>query len=709
MDFMKKPTLFLIAFLIILTACSQSEPEPTSTPEPEPTAVPTNTAVPEPTEEPTPEPEPSEAPTAVPDPIEEPDPEPTIEPTPEAYQWPDPAAPYEALSRAEVTDAESNTYANLNNNLPPDRDDVLLAVAYRGITPPTDEVPLVETPLTVGTRQQIFVSNTDTNETSSPTFVLEYVSEHAYFWFDTTVGLSEPEEQELIEMGEAFDIIYEEDTFYFGQESNPGIDGDPRVHIVNASPLTICDVTEANSHTCGLLGYVATSNVLPQEVYPTSNEREMFVMNGAIFGGSTYLDVLAHEFRHMIEERYDVNDTDWAVEGSAMLAEDLLGFPQDPIARGNVFLSNPDQQLNRWTEGNPIPYYGQGYVINRYLFNRLGQELYKAFATSPLPGFVAIDAIAEENELGFTGLELWQDWLTALAIHTNPNAPELYMLKEGLDTASSQTVNRFPFNETLEVNQFASDYYQLFGEETVTVNFTGSNHAALLAVQPPSGQSMYLANRANYSHVRMTRAFDLTAVSSATFEYAVYHEIEKGFDFAYLSISTDGGISWEGLTAENMQGDLMSDDPSDVAYTDFFYTGRSREWIQESVDLTPYVGGEVHIRFEYVTDPILTFGGLAVDNIAIPELDYFDDAEVDSGWELEGFARATGYVPQQWYVQLITFENDTPIVQKIDLAADNTASFEVSLDSSGGGRPILIVAASAPMSLESATYQLDIE
>ena len=704
MDFMKKAVFLSIILLFYLSACTQEEPEPTSTPIPEPTAVPsTNTPEPEPTD--TPEPEP----TAVLEPTSEPTPEPTVEPTSEAYQWPEPAPPYETLSRAEVTEAESTTYNALNDNLPPERDDVLLAVSYRGITPPSEEVPLVETPLTVGTRQEIFVINSDTNETTAPTFVLKYVSEHAYFWFDTTIGLSEPEAQELIEMGEAFDLIYEEDTFYFGQESNPGIDGDPRVHIVHASPLTICDVTEANSHTCGLLGYVAPNNVLPQEVYATSNEREMFVMNGAIFGGTTYLDVLAHEFRHMIEERYDVNDTDWAVEGSATLAEDLLGFPQDPIARGNLFLSNTDQQLNRWTDGNPIPYYGQGYVINRYIFNRLGQELYKAFATSPLPGFIAIDAIAEENELGFTGLELWQDWLTALAIHTNPNAPELYALREGLDTATNQTVNRFPFDETLTVNQFGADYYQLFGDQTVTVNFTGSNHATLLAVQPLSGESMYLANRANYSHVRMTRTFDLTAVSSATFEYAVYHEIEKGFDFAYLSISTDGGTSWEGLVAENMQGELTADDPSDVAYTDRFYTGRSREWLLESVDLTPYVGNEVQIRFEYVTDPILTFGGFAIDNIAIPELEFYDSAESEMEWELEGFVRATGYVPQQWYVQLITFENDTPIVQKIELTPENTGSVEVSLENSGGGRPILIVSASAPMSLEKATYLLEIE
>lgn len=694
-----------VLFVLLFSACRQEAPVPTNTPEPvTETAVPTDTPIPS-TETPIPE-DPTDEPPL--EPTEAPTEAPTIEPTAEAFQWPAPGNTYDALSRAEVTEDEQATNILLDSNLPLDRDDVLLAVAFLGVEPPTGEAPLVEQPLNVGTRQNIFINNVDTNETSSPSFELKYVSDHAYFWFDTTAGLSDPEESELVEMGDAFDIIYEEDTYYFGQEETPGIDGDPRVHIMNASPLSICDVTEANAHTCGLLGYVATSNGLPIEVYPTSNEREMFVMNGAVFGTGTYLDVLAHEFRHMIENRYDVNDTDWEVEGSAMLAEDLLGFPSDPISRGNLFLSNPDQQLNRWTDGNPIPYYGQGYVINRYIFNRLGEDLYRTFATHPLPGFLAIDAIAEENGLGFTGFDLWQDWLASLAIHTNPNAPEIYTLREGLNTASSATVNGYPYEEALTVNQFAADYFQFFGEDTVTLNFTGSNHAALLGVQPVSGDFMYVANRANYSDVRMTKEFDLTAVSSATLQYMVYHEIERGYDFAYLSISTDGGQSWQGLTAENMQGDSPSDDPSDVAYTDAFYTGRSREWLQESVDLTPYVGNVVQIRFEYVTDPILTFGGIAVDNIAIPEIEYYDDAETDMGWTAEGFVRVTGYVPQQWFLQLIRFENDTPIVEHIEVNPDNTASIEFSLDSSGGGRPILIVSATAPMTLEAATYQLDV-
>ena len=695
--------LTVLIILFATAACTEADP----TPAPEPTSKPIEL----PTDEPTAVPEPTAEPTAIPvaEPTEEPVEEETAVPDPVTFSWPAPAKKYDAFSREPITVDEQITFDELDIDLPPDRDDVGLAVAYLGVAhPSTEEPPLVTEPLSVGTRQKLFISNNDTNVTTNPDFVLKAVSDHAYFWFDTTAGLSEPPDDVLTAMSAAFDKIYEQDTYYFGQEDNPGVDGDPRVHIANASPLTICDVDESNSHNCGLLGYVATSNVLPLEVYPISNEREMFVMNGYYFGSQTYLDVLAHEFRHMIENRYDVNDTDWAVEGSAMLAEDLLGFSSDPIARGNLFLSNPDQQLNRWTDGNHTPYYGMGYVINRYLFNRLGVELYRVFATHPDPGFLAIDGIAADNGLDFTGMDLWLDWLAALAIHDAPGADAKYTLREGLGTAATDTINTIPTHVDTTVNQFAADYYKLFGKGTVTLDFTGSNHVPLLKVLPLSGQSMWVANRANYSMVNMTHEFDLSNVDSATFEYAVFHEIEKGYDFAYVSISTDGGATWQGLAAENMQGKDFEDDPSEVAYTDRFYTGRSEDWVQESVDLTPYTGQVVHIRFEYITDPILTFGGIAFDNIAIPEIGFFDDAETDSGWDANGFVRATGYLPQQWHLILITYQDGAPVVERIPINDDNTATAEFSIDSEGGGRPLLLVAASSPMTLQPASYKFEI-
>ncbi|HRQ39759.1 MAG TPA: immune inhibitor A [Chloroflexota bacterium] len=611
--------------------------------------------------------------------------------------------PYPNLSRAPVTEAERLTAERLESHYPPDRDDVALLVAYKGATPPTEAAALVSEPLPVGTQQLLTINNTDTNTNTSAEFVLMYVSDHAYFWFDTTPGLAEPAQTTLQQTGAGFDEIYRRSHLFFDTEASPGVDGDPRIHIVNASPVNLCDIGPTELDFCYLAGYFSSHDLIPHSVDPTSNAREMFVMNGRGFGYPGYLDTLAHEFRHMIEANYDNNDWDWAVEGSAMLAEELVGYPGDGVYRANLFLQNPDQQLNRWTDGNTLPYYGQGYLLNRYIFNRLGEKLYRDFANHPEPAFTALDDLAQTYNLDFgSGLELWLDWLAALAMHNVPGAPETYALADGVRAVNPSPL---PTAETT-VNQYAADYYTVPAGQKNAITFTGSNHAPLLPVLPPSGAHMWLANRANFSAVRLTRAFDLTAVTQATLTYDVYHDIEVGYDFAYVTASSDGGQTWQPLTGAQMQGHALDHDPSESALTERFYTGTSDGWVQESIDLTPFAGQEILLRLEYVTDPILTFGGLALDNIAIPEIGYVDDAESDMGWTAEGFVRATGYVPQTWHLIFITFDETRPVVQAIEVMGDGTA---VITPPNSTQDSILIVAATAPMTLLPAYYRLSVD
>ena len=56
---------------------------------------------------------------------------------------------------------------------------------------------------------------------------------------------------------------------------------------------------------------------------------------------------------------------------------------------------------------------------------------------------------------------------------------------------------------------------------------------------------MWVAQRANYSNPRLTRTVDLRDVATATLEYAVYADIEQGYDFGYVSVSVDNGRTWQ--------------------------------------------------------------------------------------------------------------------------------------------------------------------
>jgi immune inhibitor A len=589
---------------------------------------------------------------------------------------------------------------------PPERDDIELARLYEGWEGVLEAASLVEQPLPLGAIEEMNILNVDRNEPGVVEFELLGVSEHAYFWFETAPGSVRPSEAELTWAKEAFDQIYEQSVATFGPENNPGVDGDPRLHVVNASPPTLCDFA-LYGDVCGTIGLFVGADALPSDVDPASNGREMFVMNDSYFGSPTYLAVLAHEFRHLIEENHDRGDADWEVEGSAELAEELAGFPGSGVSRANLFLRNPDQQLNRWTDGDVIPHYGQAYLLNRYIYDRFGADFYRQFAASPKTGLRALDEVAEGNGLTITGEEIWLDWLVASAIHSGEQTPPEYLFRvPELATASMMKVDGLPASFAQHVNQFGADYFHLTGDGDVTLEFSGRETVSLIDTIPATGEYMWLANRANYGHMYLSRSVDLSDVPAATLSYNVYHDIEDGYDFAYVFVSVDEGQSWQPLTSEGMQGELPEDDPSASALAPRFYTGRSNAWRAESIDLTPYAGQHIQIRFAYVTDPIHTLGGIAIDDIAIPEIGFYDGAETPlEGWTAGGFERVTANIPQPWRLQLVTFEDGVPRVESILDEAAHSLSHRISLDESDG-EAILIVAATAPMTLQPARYNL---
>jgi hypothetical protein len=591
-------------------------------------------------------------------------------------------------------------------------DPIALAIELKGVPGPIEPVLAVGEPaFNVGAVRSFWVKNHDTNEWGWIEARLERVTEHAYLWFDTAGDRRS--ESDYDAAAQAFEQMYAPTRAVYGSEWSPGIDGDPRVYVLHANATALCNVTEAVAHQCGVLGYFSTTDELPAAVEPHSNQHELFVMNldrGKI-GGEQYLLTLVHEFRHMIEYNYDRHDDDWEVEGTAMMAEDLLGYPWVPGAYGTSYTNEgTDLQLNAWSVGNAVPHYGKGYVFSRYIYHRMGPEFYSAWVQHPERGFFALDAVLKERSYDFDAHDLWLDWTAAVSLIGFENIPADYSFGENFEVepAEAKKVNSFPEQVQEQVSQYAFDVYEVDGEQTILVNFTGAARVAVLEnLLPASGAAYWWSGRANQSDMNLTRAVDLAGVDQATLKYSVYYDIERGYDFAYAVLSTDGGETWESLAAPNMEGVKPDDDPGEAALTDRFYTGSSSGWQEETVDLTPYAGQEIYLRFQYVTDPIFTGPGIALDNIAIPEIGYYDDAETPAGgWEANGFVRVTAYEPQRFHLRLITSGADGGwTVEEIPLAGDNTAQFEIPLTRTSR-RALLIVAASNPLILTPASYQL---
>ena len=147
------------------------------------------------------------------------------------------------------------------------------------------------------------------------------------------------------------------------------------------------------------------------------------------------------------------------------------------------------------------------------------------------------------------------------------------------------------------------------------------------------------------------------------------------------------------------------------AYTGTSGNGQAPEWILEQVDLSLHTGQQVLIRFEYITDDAVNRPGFILDDIAIPEIDYFsnfENVEEDKHeWEPAGFIRHANVLPQRWLVQLILFAPETT-VERLELNEDQTGEWVIPLDSHTD-RAVITISGLAPVTTEMASYSYEIE
>ena len=172
--------------------------------------------------------------------------------------------------------------------------------------------------------------------------------------------------------------------------------------------------------------------------------------------------------------------------------------------------------------------------------------------------------------------------------------------------------------------------------------------------------------------------------------------------------STDGGDTWRILPGQH----TTEENPLGLAYGPG-YTGKSGDdntpsWVDEQVDLTPFAGEKILLRFEYITDEGVNLDGFAIDDIEIPELGFFDDAEDDGPWQAEGFRRLTGPEHQRFVVQVIEIGQTTEVTT---MPLDQVNAGEVRLSGFGStlDKAVIVIAAATDGTRQPAPYQYSLQ
>jgi hypothetical protein len=547
------------------------------------------------------------------------------------------------------------------------------------------------------------------NLTDDPRLVparVRLITENAVWW--TSVSSNIPDEEIGIAANRFETLVLPTNRLVFGKEAIPGLDGDPRVHFL---------VLQEESWL-GYFGYFSPSNQFPTALEPFSNVHEMLVMNASAFAldSETFPGKLAHEYQHLIQWNVDPNEDLWLNEAFSELAYFYTGAPvrTSALAPSNAeyFAMHPEAQLTarperRYGEDDPASYvhYGAEKAFLVYLFGQFGAEFIQDLAHNPEPGVTSIEQELARLPEPRTFDEVFADWLIANLLVQPSLLEERWAYHDFI-----------PFQPVLEpiasigagpiigqLPPYGARYYEIRSEDPVSVSFTGATLARLTPIDPVSGEYSWYSNRGDGSSFTLTRLFDLTGLDSATLNYKVWFELEEFLDYAYLQISTDGGETWTILpTAYGT--DL---DPLDRNYG-FGYTGALIDWEDESIDLSPYTGGEVLIRFEVITDFHTNRDGLLLDDIGIPELGFFDDAEDNSGgWDAQGFVRSSNIVPVNWIVWLVQVAPTR--VTRIEV--DDLAQAHITIEAISPEFPFaaVVIAPAAPVTTIEVPYELVVD
>jgi immune inhibitor A len=616
-----------------------------------------------------------------------------------------PATPIPSLTRtssgaALASDAAAK-FAQVMVDMPP-RD--LRELALR-LKPNVGDIPVVVNAVPpvykVGDSAEFWVSNNDTMEHRKITAKLKYVTDHVYMWVEDGVNLS------LSDLKKSADR-FENDTYptnreFFGSEWTPGVDDD--VHLTILHALGLGD---------NVAGYYSSADEFSRLVNPYSNQREMFYVSAEARSAkpnSSYYDgTLAHEFQHMIHWNNDRNEDSWVNEGMSELAGHLNGF--DAGGHDIAYSEQPDTQLTTWSdpsEGNAA-HYGASYLFMSYFLDRFGEDLTKAVVASPENGISGFNEALRAAGRPERFDDVFADWLVANYVDNTSVEDGRYGYKtiDPYPPVATETYRRYPASASSQVSQYAADYFKLAGQGTVTIDFEGQQQVRLVDAEP-RGTYSWWSNRGDDADATLTRAFDLENTKAPKLTFSTWYDIEDGWDYLYVEVSEDGGEHWEILPGEYTTDSNPAGNAFGSGWTGISGGGQSPTWVDEEVDLTPYAGKKVLLRFEYVTDDAVNRPGVLLDNMAISEIGYRDDAENGpAGWDAAGWVLTDNTLPQRWLVQLVETGRNGVTVQRMEVGEDGRGQL-TSHALQDAQDVVLIVSGLTPVTTERASYSYTID
>ncbi|MEC7749614.1 MAG: hypothetical protein VX572_11780, partial [Chloroflexota bacterium] len=542
----------------------------------------------------------------------------------------------------------------------------------------------------VGSAETFWLVDLAETETYQSEFELVFVSPNAYWYVEKglTVSLSGIERSAARFEEDIYPVV----TRVFGSEWIPGVDKDPRLNILNAGLSSVA-------------GYFSSTDEYPLAVRPKSNEREIIYMNAFNVppGRAHYDQVLAHELQHAVHWNADASEDTWVNEGLAELSSSIALRSTFSVRQ---FLRGAPISLVNWPTASVggIANYGAASLFMHFLTEHFGgRDNLRRLLAQPEDNIAGIDRYLEEIGYSERFEDVFRMWAAANILDGDIRDSDGILGYGDLQVVSAVSGSIDGFNEaSSQIPQYAIEYTEIGSvSEPFTISFQGQTTTQLLPVDL-GATGCWWSNSGDSIDSTLSHRVDLPAGSTAALDYEVWYEIEEGWDYVYVEVSIDGGRNW--LIIET-----PTTSPENPIGNGFGpgYTGASGGWLQESVDLSPFAGEDLWVRFQYVTDDAINASGACFRDLSIS----FGNATAgiaadDWGWKAQGFVFTNNVVRQGFQVQLITTGED-PQVRQVPLDINNAGKLTVQ-PPEDGEKLIVAVGSMAEKTRQSVSYTLTV-
>lgn len=299
----------------------------------------------------------------------------------------------------------------------------------------------------------------------------------------------------------------------------------------------------------------------------------------------------------------------------------------DPIAEGMVYLNLTAAHLvTNYAETNDltaaiVPDIS-GYF--HYDIQRLGLEDPANFTVSMIPISANILTVGSPNT--HNSMALLQQDNDSISYSLDPSIAAGDLLTYVISVDNGQYLSNDTVTKTYGQSQvLLSDAGNSLANWAVSQSWnttTSTYYSATSSItDSPNG---------NYSHninksITLTSGVDLNNAVAATLSFYGKWEIEAGYDYVQLEISTNGGSSWIPQC-----GNYTKTGSSNQAQGEPLYDGFQTTWVKEEISLSDYLGENILARFTIVSD-----GGVREDGF------YFDDFEINVVYGANGIEQLT--------------------------------------------------------------------